>query len=148
MREKNILCPIDFSDCSKEALAKAVEIAKESAAKLTLFHAYQFPITEGALHAIGMIGEVAGETKESIDDWTAAAATSLGAERVDSISVNGVPHEEIVRRARELDCDLIVMGTHGRSGLKHAIVGSVAEKVVRHAPCTVMVVKGTTAPNA
>jgi len=140
MRFMNILCPVDFSDCSREALVEAVEIAKENRARLTLIHAYQFPTTEGALYVRDMLSQVEAEARQAVAGW-AAQARELGAGGVEGSAVVGIAYDEIVKRARELGCDLIVMGTHGRSGLKHAFIGSVAERVVRYAPCTVMVVR-------
>ena len=78
---------------------------------------------------------------------TERAGTDLGGEPPAGVTVtyrDGVPHEEIARYARERESDLIVMGTHGRRGLAHALLGSVAEKVVRTAPCPVLTVHGRT----
>ena len=72
---------------------------------------------------------------------SAARATSSGAVGVEAKLVEGVPFKEIISFARAGNYDLIVMGTHGRSGLKHALLGSVAEKVVRKAPCAVLTVR-------
>ncbi len=145
MRFHNILCPVDFSDCSREALVKAVEIAKENRARLTLIHAYQYPTTEGALYVRDILSQIQAEARQAVAGFC-AEATKLGAEGVEGVAILGVAYDEVVKRARELGCDLIVMGTHGRSGLKHAFIGSVAERVVRYAPCTVMVVRAPAKP--
>ncbi len=140
MRCQNILCPVDFSDCSREALVKAVEIAKENKARLTLVHAYQYPTGEAAYSVRDILREIEVEARHAVAGW-ALQAKELGAEGVEGVAVLGVADDEIVKAARDLRCDVIVMGTHGRSGLRHALIGSVAERVVRHAPCTVMVVR-------
>jgi len=147
MRFQNILCPVDFSDCSREALVKAVELANENRAKLTLVHAYQFPTGEGVCYVRDLLGQIEAEARHEVAGWT-EEAKRLGAEGVEGVAVLGIAYDEIVKRARELGCDLIVMGTHGRSGLKHAFVGSVAERVIRYSPCTVMVVRAAATAKA
>jgi len=75
-----------------------------------------------------------------LSDW-AEEAKALGAKRVSAVAVDGVAWDIVCRLAADERSDLIVMGTHGRTGLRHALLGSVAEKVVRHAPCTVLIVR-------
>ncbi len=147
MRLKKILCPVDFSECSHEALLRAVELAKESSAELSLVHAYQLPVYDGTLYVPDMYAEVQKFAEDSVAAWV-REAEKLGAANVKGAAVMGVAWDEIVRRARDEKSDLIVIGTHGRSGLKHVLIGSVAERVVRHAPCAVLVVRdaGKTGP--
>ncbi len=138
-----ILCPIDFSDCSRAAMRTAIELAKESGASVTLLHAWHFPayaFAEAPVPA-SVIQEIADEAKRKLLQWT-RDAEKLGAARLSSQVAEGVPWDQIVRTLeREPSYDLVVMGTHGRTGLKHVLVGSVAEQVVRHAPCPVLVVR-------
>src|SRR5215468_1700498 len=139
MRIKSILCPVDFSDCSHEALMRAVDLAKETSADLFLLHVYQLVITDGML----FVPEFLTQTQKRADDALKSLISRvdrLGVPNVKGEAMMGIPWDEIVRHARHLGTDLIVMGTHGRTGFKHALIGSVAERVVRHAPCTVMVV--------
>jgi nucleotide-binding universal stress UspA family protein len=82
---------------------------------------------------------VSGPAEQPLAEWV-ANAEALGAKQVQSAASVGDPAQEISEFARRGDFDVIVIGTHGRTGLKHAILGSVAEKVVRFAPCIVVTV--------
>src|SRR5262249_52081890 len=134
------LCPVDFSDSSHDALLRAVDLAKESSAELTLIHVYQPPGQDGFLYVPDMLIQLQRSAEEAIAGWV-AEAQKLGAPAVSGHAIMGAAWDTIVQRARDEGCDLIVMGTNGRTGLKRALIGSVAERVVRHAPCTVMVVR-------
>jgi len=139
---KNILCAIDYSSCSRHALTAATELAKSSGAALTIVHVWS-PPTYGAPDAI-LSGEaiqvMAQDAERLLADWVATAKAD-GASTVTSKMITGVAWNAIVALSVESHTDLIVMGTHGRTGLKHALIGSVAEKVVRHAPCAVLVIR-------
>jgi nucleotide-binding universal stress UspA family protein len=141
---KKILVPVDFSDYSDRALQVACDLGKTFQIPLTLFHAYAiptYPLPEGAvLPSAETVAEILEKTQGAMNHWR-ARAVELGAPRVDAILTEGVAFAEIVRVAREQGFDLICMGTHGRTGLKHALLGSVAEKVVRKAPCAVLTVR-------
>ncbi len=147
MRVKHILCPVDFSDCSREAFLRAVELAKEASAPLRLIHVYQVPLYNGSLYVPEILTNLQKTAEENVGALVTEAG-KLGASDVRGEAMMGVPWDEIVRHARDLSTDLIVMGTHGRTGLKHAFIGSVAERVVRHAPCAVMVVRPAAKPAA
>ena len=139
MRNRKILCPVDFSETAHVALFRAVELAGESGGKLTLLHVYQAPSTDGIVYAPQMLGEMQAAAERGLAEW-AAQAQALGV-TADTVVLMGVPWQETVNLAQSRGCDLIVVGTHGRTGLKRALIGSVAEKVVRHAPCAVLVVR-------
>ena len=139
---KNIVCPVDFSTCSRHALAVAVELAKSSDAVLTLVHVWHVP-SYGIADTVGsgtMIQELAEDAQRSLGDWEAGARGD-GVKHVASKLMSGAPWSDVVRIATELQADLIVMGTHGRTGLAHVLIGSVAERVVQHAACAVLVVR-------
>ena len=139
---KRILVPIDFSDCSKKALAYALPLAQEHQAALTLL--YVVPPTYGT-------GEYGGVDYAQLEASMKVAGekelTKLAADLVrsqvstDTVVRCGSPAREIVASARELTADLIVISTHGRTGLQHVFLGSVAEHVVQRAPCPVFVVR-------
>ena len=139
---KHILVPIDFSDCSKKALQYALPLAKEHQAALTLLYvvapAYGAGESGGVDYAQLEASMRAGGEKElaklAVDEvrGEVSAATLI---RV------GSPAREIIETARSLPADLIVISTHGRTGLKHVFLGSVAEHVVQRAPCPVFVVR-------
>lgn len=144
VRVRKVLCPIDFSEPSAEALHFAVALARRFDATLTLVNVYAVPgyaLPEGAvLLGPKVMADVLAETERGLREWK-ARAERLGARRVDTLAAQGAADAEIVRVAREGAYDLIVMGTHGRTGLKHVLLGSVAEKVVRRAPCPVLTVR-------
>jgi nucleotide-binding universal stress UspA family protein len=141
---KKILVPIDFSRHSERAARLAAELAKTFDAQLTLLHVYSiptYPLPEGYVIASP---ETVAELMEKISSTLKEAKARMlahGAPRVDTLLAEGSAFAEIVRIARDKEHDLIVMGTHGRTGLKHALMGSVAEKVVRKARCPVLTVR-------
>ncbi len=143
---RKILAPTDFSKNAGEALEIAVDLAKRYEATLHLLHVDQLPafaFPEGAV--VAGPDTMLAITEAGAQGLAAAKADAerLGATRVTVQSVMGTPFADIVRVAREEKADLIVMGTHGRTGLAHALLGSVAEKVVRKAPCPVLTVRPT-----
>ncbi len=141
---KRILVPVDFSPHSERAAALAAELAKTFGASLTVLHVYSiptYPLPEGYIIASP---ETVAELMTKISSALKEVKTRVlarGAPHVESLLVEGSAFAEIVRTAREKQHDLIVMGTHGRTGLKHALMGSVAEKVVRKAHCPVLTVR-------
>jgi nucleotide-binding universal stress UspA family protein len=139
---RKILMPTDFSDASIAALQMARDLARRFGASVTLFHVHQVP---SYLYPDGMMpvpSTVLQDLERSIVAELLRLAEQLRGEgvQVDTRHVIGSPVQEICRAADELEMDLIVMGTHGRTGLRHVIMGSVAEKVVRRAPCAVLTV--------
>src|SRR5262245_41540581 len=140
-----ILVPTDFSKHSQNALAYAAAFAEKFGAELHLLHVVQdlsliLPDPVTGAPAIG----------PPIDQLTAAVQVALKKliqdNNLQQLTVHtevreGTPFLEIVRFAKEKDVDLIIMGTHGRSGLVHVLLGSVTEKVVRKAPCPVLTVR-------
>ena len=141
---KKILCPVDFSDASRSALQVASELARRFDGEVTVFHAYPLPgytLPEGTvLPATGMLQELAEQTDALLARWKAEAIAD-GAPRVSSGKSVGEPAAEIVAAAEEGRYDAIVVGTHGRTGLAHVLLGSVAERVVRRAPMPVVTVR-------
>jgi nucleotide-binding universal stress UspA family protein len=141
---KKILCPIDFSDASRTALETASDLARRHGAALTLFHAYPVPgytFPDGSFVASSkMLEELADQARRHLDEWK-GLATAQGLAAVEAATAVGEPAYEIVAFAKEQAFDLVVVGTHGRTGLTHALMGSVAERVVRKAPCPVLTVR-------
>jgi len=143
---RKVLCPIDFSETSRLALEYAVDLSLKMDADLTLLHVYQAPgyaMPEGL--GVVMAGpEEMAAVVSGVDDlmkqWR-ADAEGLGARDVKTRTELGGTPAEIARVAAEGGHDLIVMGTHGRTGIGHALLGSTAERVIRHAPCPVLVVR-------
>lgn len=141
MNISRVLCPVDFSETSSQAVEQAVAIAGWYRARLTAVHVYSpifMPVpglpppadrvTDSALH------RVHDETTKFVE---AAQAAGVG---VDVAIDVGQPAAEILERARSLPADLIVMGTHGASGVERLVLGSVTEKVLRKATCPVLTI--------
>lgn len=140
-----ILVPTDFSPHSSEAIRVAAELSRTFAAPLTVMTVYQPVIApmvpEGVMFPlpVDLEGDVE-RVKERLHQVEREAAMA-GAGAVRCELRQGAPFEEILASADEGSYDLIVMGTHGHSGLKHALLGSTSEKVVRKAPCAVLTVR-------
>lgn len=140
---RKILVPLDFSEHSMKALATATDLAKKFGARIVLLHAYS------ASSYIGLSEQVV-VPPDFFEMVHMAAARSLG-KAAEKASAAGVPvetrlselppAEAIVGTAHDLDIDLIVMCTRGLSGLKHLLLGSVAERTLRLAPCPVLALK-------
>ena len=143
---RKILVPVDVSTHSAEASRYAADLSRRYEATVTLAHAYQpieYAFPEGYLL---QMSSNQGTTQAKLEQQLAGAkaeAESAGAVRVESILLDGVHAAAIVHFAEQSEQDLIVMGTHGRTGFKRALLGSVAEKVVRTAPCPVLTVRAT-----
>ena len=142
-RFRQILVPVDFEGPAQEALEVAVDVALAFDAKLTLIHAWEVPAAA-----------YAAMTYVPADFWTAieqAATEQLKSTleqvqkrlpRAESILAKGAPAHEIIAAADRTKADLIVMGTHGRRGMSHVLLGSVAEKIVRLSPVPVLTIRG------
>jgi nucleotide-binding universal stress UspA family protein len=139
---KHILVPYDFGDTAQHALDFALGIAAPLGARVTLVFAYDvlaygFPEAPAMQADTAQIEHAARAALES----AAVRARRPGVE-VGLMLRKGTPWSEINATAEEMKADLIVMGTHGRRGIARALLGSVAEKVVRTAPCPVLIVHG------
>lgn len=140
-----ILVPTDFSDSARIALDQAAELARVFGASLALLHVWELPgFLPGELVGAGGVAHASllDLVRDRANDRLAALVAQAGTKGIHFASVScipGVPHATIVDTASEGHYDLIVLGSHGRTGLQRALLGSVAERVVRHAPCTVVV---------
>jgi nucleotide-binding universal stress UspA family protein len=142
---ERILVPTDLSEFSHHALRYGCEFANRFNAELHLLNVVQDVVA--LVPEPGMAFPAPGEYMAELRDASRQALDKLpesgwltGGRIVREVRV-GTPFVEIVRYARDLNCDLIVIGTHGRSGLAHVLLGSTAEKVVRKAPCPVLTVR-------
>jgi nucleotide-binding universal stress UspA family protein len=138
----NILCATDFSPSSEQAVRVAARIAKERGSALVIAHVLHIPSLAfgGELtYAPPVVRDLMAQAQRRLDD-VVRQASEAGVEHVTPKLLNGSPWAEIVTLLRESGSDLCVMGTHGRTGVARMLLGSVAEKVVRHAPCSVLVV--------
>lgn len=140
---KKILCPIDYSDCSAHALRYAVKMALKDSALLYLMYVED----EGVFDYGGLRFDTEhNPDSEAVARMEQKLRNSVPEEfrdfsRIETLVAMGVPGEEIVKTALDKNVDLIVMGTHGRTGIMHMVIGSVAENVIRDAPCPVLCIK-------
>jgi nucleotide-binding universal stress UspA family protein len=144
---KKILVPIDFSNISKDALPWATFLAVHFGAELILLHVVEkFPIDY--LLGRGLMNEtivpLMKQAEADLDGMARSLCKSTGVNMSASVH-EGTPFEEICHAAKTLGADLIVLTTHGYTGLKHVWLGSTAERVVRHASCPVLAVRATEA---
>jgi universal stress protein A len=131
---QRILCAVDFSDASAAALAYAGRLARSSRAELVLVHAFDIP-------ASLTYADVENPADPTVRQRLEELSLSSSETRAVRVLHAGPPGEVICWLAQHHECDLIVMGTHGRTGLKHLLLGSVAEFVMRHARCPVATVR-------
>jgi len=143
MEIKKILCPVDFSEISANALEYAVFLASHHHADLLLLHVVEH------LHEFDhyqilvftpqeLIEKMEKQVYEELRKLTEPIKKTI---KVETVIRQGKAFVEIIREAKEKDMDMIVMGSHGRTGISHMLIGSVAEKVVRKAHCPVLIVR-------
>lgn len=140
---QHLLVPIDFGKASDQALAIAMQLGKVLQARLTLLHVVQTPLMTGLETGIGIaqyLDDLQSQAQQSLARYAQRVKTSgLDCETIIELAL---PYQHIVDYAARQHVDLIVMGTHGHTGLQHMLLGSVAERVVRLAPCPVLVTRG------
>lgn len=140
---QNILAPIDFSDYSKNALKYAVQFAKDFKAKLYLVYVVE-PMIYPADFSMGQIAipstdiDLNRRAEEELQNLAKSLSSGLV---VETMIRTGKPFVEIIEAAKEKDIDLIILATHGHTGVEHLLFGSTAEKVVRKAPCPVLTLR-------
>jgi nucleotide-binding universal stress UspA family protein len=145
---RRILHATDFSGASRPALAKAIALAAQNGAPLSIVHV----LAPLVLPAGGDFAFMPAATYEAIDrgarehatkqlDAMVGRARKVGV-RATAMLLDGTPHEQVPRAARRVRADLIVIGTHGRTGMSKLLLGSVAERVLRMSPCPVLTVRG------
>jgi universal stress protein A len=143
MQLRRVLVPTDFSAPSRQALDMAIDFARTFGAELELFHVRELPTYAFPDAGLPMTPMVMEELEKSsrAELERLSAEVERGGVRCGYATSVGAHDLEICRRAADWGADLIVMGTHGRTGLRHVLLGSVAEKVVRRAPCPVLTVR-------
>ena len=139
---KSILVPIDFSWPSKKALEYAVPFARQFGAKITLLFVLEPPVYTGDIGYVPMEVDNEGSLKAAAKKLAELAELAVEPELLEQTLVRtGRPFQEITDIARSLNTDLIIIATHGYTGLKHVLLGSTVERVVRIAPCPVLTVR-------
>lgn len=140
---KKILCPVDFSVCSQYALKYAIDLSIKEHSSLYLIHVIETHVSD--------IGDILKQidlllNDKQIDNLKMRLIRLIPDDirtniKFDTIVVKGIPFVEIIKTARDQQVDLIVMGTHGRTGLEHILIGSVAERVIQKAHCPVLTIR-------
>jgi len=143
MSVRKILVPIDFSDHSEKVLDYAIDHARAFDASLHIIHAFEVLVYRGVRYDEVLSSETVEDAEErarkTLEEHL-ERATKLGV-KAESQLVEGEARDVIARVAKELGVDLVIIGSHGRSRLKHLLLGSVAEHTLRVAPCAVLIVK-------
>ncbi|MCZ7641308.1 MAG: universal stress protein [Verrucomicrobia bacterium] len=147
LRLERLLVPVDFSEASRAALDYAGHLARQFQARLLLVHVTELPYLDAHLADVDTRAFEESTRQSSTEqlDRLVAAQRQAGL-TVEGRLLTGAAWHETVRVAQEDQTQLIVAGTHGYTGLKHALLGSTAERIVRHAPCPVLVVRARPAP--
>ncbi|HYB99142.1 MAG TPA: universal stress protein [Candidatus Limnocylindrales bacterium] len=143
-RFKHILAPTDLSSESFSAVQYAAHLAQAQTARLTIVHVSQattllFTDFSPPIDLLALDKEIEAAAREKLEGWVARHIKGDVAVKV--LIKSGVTHDVITKVAEDIGASLIVMATHGRRGLGHALLGSVTERVLREAPCPVLVVR-------
>jgi len=143
---QKILAPIDFSEPSGQALKYASDLAALMGAKLVVLHVYDVPtftFPEGSyIPTADEAARIASAAQKALDQAMDALPPVDGAAKPEAILRKGAPAEEVLRAADELSADLIVMGTHGRGFFSRALMGSIAQDVIRRSTKPVLTLRG------
>lgn len=138
---KRIMVPTDFSDCSESAVDHAVDLAQRFGARLLLLH-----VLEAVVYGVDFTltqPTASSDLRQRLIELMQERVEGLRRGGIDAEGhfVTGIPSSEIIKAAQKHEVDLIVMGTHGRTGLAHVLLGSTAERVIQRAHCPVLTVK-------
>jgi nucleotide-binding universal stress UspA family protein len=147
---KKICCAVDFAEPSRIAMEHAAELAKRFEAELVLVHVVVPPppaASDILVSSRGVATAAAEEHERTLEEWR-LDAERRAARPVRARVLSGDPAAEVLRQAREERCDLVVVGTHGRTGLKRLVLGSVAARIARESACPVLVVRAGEAEEA
>lgn len=140
MSFKKILISVDSSEFSMEAAKRGLELAHQLHAKTALLYVVDSSKSMGSIDA-GITPEMATTVlKKEVEETLDQLATMYNGNELMKFMPEGLPHDTILKTAETWEADLIVMGTHGRTGLRHLLVGSVAEHIIRESKIPVMVV--------
>jgi universal stress protein A len=140
LKLKRILVPIDFSELSRKAVQYARSFAKQFNSEILLLHAIELVPVPDATFLLQDTTQGKLQAAKRLSEWRNRLLPEVSVRAVVSDSGAGAT-EQILNAARQSNVDLIILGTHGRTGLAHLFIGSTAEKVVRGAPCPVLVVR-------
>lgn len=136
-KAERVLVALDESDFSQTALEQAIQLGKLCGSKIYVLNVID--LYPGTMSVAADLEEELSKAAWKIVHEAQEKVQGEGLECETLVHMGGQPHEFIVREARDNDVDVIVLGTHGRSGLRKVLMGSVAERVIGHAPCPVLV---------
>jgi len=139
LRLKQILVAVDFSESSRKALRYALSFARLFGAEITLLHVVEIVPARRAPLAVSRDAETREMAARTLATWRRDARSGSSIKAVTRTGISAC--HEIVAAAEESNADLLVIGNHGRTGLARVLLGSTAERVVRHAPCPVLVAR-------
>ena len=140
LKINRILCPLDFSEFSHSGLGFAMDLARQFGSTIVLAH-----VVDARFDYPEWTAQVAMNTSEhlakSAEEHLKSVAEGMEGVETEIFVTKGIPHSTLIEKTKENDIDLVIIATHGRKGLAHALLGSVAEKVVRSAACPVLTVR-------
>jgi universal stress protein A len=139
-RFRSVLVPVDFSDHASGAMDLAIELARGSGGTIHLLHAYEVPLGTIPPYGVAVPESLVAQVRDAAARRLEKAAHKVSAAGLgcETHVVHGPAADAIAEAAQRVHADLIVMGTRGHTGLKHVLLGSVAERAVRLAPCPVL----------
>lgn len=142
---KHILCPVDFSDDSRTALERAAELSAPTGAQITLLNVIEPPVTySGEPPVSDYLGDIEKGSTQLLAEWASNLSSRLAVPVTTEIRIGNAGGQTLAYLHAHPELDLVVVGSHGRTGIRRALLGSVAEKIVRHAACPVLVARGRT----
>ena len=143
LKLETLLVATDFSADADAALEQAIGVAKEMGSRIHLIHVYHLPAYAAAPWGYSYPTDLFTEVRQHVAARIAQEEQRVQKEGISASTevVEGVPSEAIVECAQRIGADMIIMGTRGLTGVKHVVLGSVAERTLRHAACPVMTVK-------
>jgi nucleotide-binding universal stress UspA family protein len=136
---KRILVAVDFSDTSREALRRTVEMARLLSSEVFCLHVIEVPYGAGEAAFIAQNMKERSRAEKNRRRELAQLLEEKGCDSANVKVVAGTPYHEILKEAAEANVDLIVVGSHGRSGVRRVLLGSTSERVIRHSECPVLV---------
>jgi nucleotide-binding universal stress UspA family protein len=136
-----VLVATDGSDAADAAIEEAIDLAEDQAAELHVLNVVEVQAVESMGPSPASAVDSMEEAGERVVDGAIEQAKKAGLSGVEGVTIRGLPHQEIVEYVEEHDIDIVVLGTHGRTGLDRLLLGSVAEKVVRLSAAPVLTVR-------
>lgn len=139
---RRVLCPVDFSESSRRAVDLAADFVEPGGAGITLLHVIELPVTySGEPGIAGLVEDLDARAAKMLEQWASDLRGKVSVPVVTRSRI-GSPGRQLIAALEELPpCDLVVVGSHGRTGLRRTLLGSVAELIVRHASCPVLVAR-------